>query len=106
MAESVITVEVVFAEAERQVLLDVDVVPGTSAREAVLRSPMSEMFPGQDLAKCPLGIFGKVLVNPDAYVLQAGERIEIYRPLIADPKEVRKQRAAKAAQARAADQAE
>ena len=106
MAESMITVEVVFAQAERQELLSMEVPAGTSARQLVLHSPMSEMFPDLDLAGCPLGIFGKALANPDAYIVQAGERVEIYRPLIADPKEVRKQRAAKAAQARAAEQAE
>ena len=49
------------------------------------------------LLACPLGIFGRVVVDPEGYALQAGDRIELYRPLLADPKEVRKQRAAKVA---------
>ena len=68
---------------------------GTSAREAVLLSGIAEAFPGLDVQGCPLGIFGKLLARPER-VLEAGERVEIYRPLIADPKEVRKQRAARA----------
>ena len=100
MAKGVIRVEVVYALAGRQQLLCLDVPAGISAREAVLRSGMVEHFPELDLAGCPLGIFGKALPNPDERMLEDGDRVEIYRPLIADPKEVRKQRAAKAALAR------
>ncbi len=59
-------------------------------------SGIAEAFPGLDVQGCPLGIFGKLLARPEERVLEAGERVEIYRPLIADPKEVRKQRAARA----------
>ena len=47
-----------------------------------------------------MGIFGKQVMDPQVRVVQAGERIEIYRPLLADPKEIRRQRAAKAAEAK------
>ncbi|EPK5777023.1 RnfH family protein [Pseudomonas aeruginosa] len=94
MAE--IAVEVVYALPERQALLRLSVPAGTSAREAVLASGIAEAFPGLDVQGCPLGIFGKLLARPEERVLEAGERVEIYRPLIADPKEVRKQRAARA----------
>jgi putative ubiquitin-RnfH superfamily antitoxin RatB of RatAB toxin-antitoxin module len=50
-----------------------------------------------------LGIFGKAVSKAQERVLEEGERVEIYRPLLADPKEVRKQRAAKAAQAKASE---
>jgi hypothetical protein len=60
---------------------------------------MQVHFPDVDLHSSPLGIFGKAVSKPDERVLEDGERVEIYRPLVADPKEVRKQRAAKAAQA-------
>ena len=50
-------------------------------------------FPEIDLAGCELGVFGKVVA--DDYELMEGDRIEIYRPLMADPKEVRRERAAK-----------
>ena len=65
-------------------------------REAALRSGMQQFFPELDLSQAPLGIFGKAVSKPEERVLEEGERVEIYRPLIADPKEVRKQRAAKA----------
>ena len=96
-------IEVVYALADRQELLCLVFPRGTNAREAVLRSGMDERFPGLDLANCPLGIFGKALPKPEERVLEEGDRVEIYRSLIADPKEVRKQRAAKAAQARAGE---
>ena len=95
-----ITIEVVYALSDQQKLLTLRVPAGTSAREAVLRSGMQIFFPQLNLAQAPLGIFGKALARPDERVMQSGERIEIYRPLLADPKEVRKLRAAKAAQAR------
>ena len=98
-AES-IAVEVVYALPERQKLLCLSVPRGTTAREAVERSGIAGYFPGLDLAAAPLGIFGKALAKPQERVLEDGERVEIYRPLIADPKEVRKQRAARMAKAK------
>ncbi|MBT8768707.1 RnfH family protein [Metapseudomonas boanensis] len=100
MAESLIKVEVVYALPDRQQLLCVQVAPGTTARAAVLHSRMGAYFPELDLATCSLGIFGKSLPRPEERVLEEGDRVEIYRPLVADPKEVRKQRAARAVQAR------
>ena len=92
MAE--IEVEVVYAQAGEQRLLCLRVPAGTTVREAAERSGMAAHFPGLDLATCPLGIFGKAVSKPQERVLEEGERVEIYRPLLADPKEVRKQRAA------------
>ncbi|MBM7063048.1 RnfH family protein [Pseudomonas sp. UL073] len=97
-----IAVEVVYALPDRQSLLRLSLPYGITAREAVERSGLDAQFPGLDLQHCPMGIFGKALAKPEARVLEDGERVEIYRPLLADPKEVRKQRAARAAQARAA----
>lgn len=105
MDRSVIAVEVVYALADKQKLLRLTVPQGTTVREAALRSGMDGFFPGLDLATSPLGIFGKAVPKPDERVLEEGERVEIYRPLIADPKEVRKQRAAKAAQNKASGSA-
>ena len=96
-----IVVEVVYALADKQKLLRLSVSYGTTVRQAALQSGMQAHFPGLDLHSSPLGIFGKAVSKPDERVLEEGERVEIYRPLIADPKEVRKQRAAKAAQAKA-----
>ncbi|MEB0223088.1 RnfH family protein [Pseudomonas sp. 10S4] len=104
MVESVIEVEVVYAAVDRQVLLTVAVPAGSTVRGALLKSDMGAEFPELDLASCPVGIFGKVISDPDTQVVQAGDRIEIYRPLLADPKEVRRLRAAKAAEAKARNQ--
>lgn len=92
-----VKIEVAYALADRQRLLSLEVPVGTSVREAAMRSGMDRYFPGLDLASAPLGIFGKAVPKPEARAVEAGERVEIYRPLIADPKEVRKQRAARAA---------
>lgn len=101
MDKSSIVVEVVYALADKQKLLRLTVPRGTTVRQAALQSGMQVHFPDVDLQNSPLGIFGKAVSKPDERMLEEGERVEIYRPLIADPKEVRKQRAAKAAQARA-----
>ncbi len=87
-----IRVEVAYARPERQLILPVDVPAGTTAMEAVRLSGIEEEFPEIDLAKNRMGVFGK-LCKPDR-TLNAGDRVEIYRPLIADPKAVRKERAA------------
>ncbi|MDO9321242.1 MAG: RnfH family protein [Pseudomonas sp.] len=96
-----IGIEVAYALADRQKLLRLQVPCGTTVRQAVLMSGMDGYFPGLDLSSCPLGIFGKAVSQPQERVLLEGERIEIYRPLLVDPKEVRKQRAEKAARAKA-----
>jgi putative ubiquitin-RnfH superfamily antitoxin RatB of RatAB toxin-antitoxin module len=96
-----IVVEVVYALADKQKLLRLSLPYGTTVRQAVEQSGMAAHFPDLDLSASPLGIFGKAVAKPQERVLEDGERVEIYRPLIADPKEVRKQRAARAAQAKA-----
>lgn len=93
MAEDkLIHVEVAYARPDRQVVLDLDVPEGTTAIDAIRQSGILSIFPEIDLEKQDIGIFGK-LVRKDA-VLREGDRVEIYRPLIADPKEVRRKRAA------------
>lgn len=94
-----IPVEVAYALPQKQEIIMLEVEPGTTARQAVERSGIERHFPGLDPAGASLGIFGKA-VN-DTYRLKAGDRVEIYRDLIADPKEVRKRRAAEARQRRA-----
>jgi hypothetical protein len=95
-----IVVEVAYALADKQKLLRLSLPYGTTVRQAAEQSGMAAHFPGLDLSSAPLGIFGKAVAKPEERVLEDGERVEIYRPLIADPKEVRKQRAAKAAKAK------
>lgn len=85
-------IEVAYATPEKQKIVECLIAPGTSPRDAVKQSKILEFFPEIDPENCDLGVFGKV-VPPD-YELVEGDRIEIYRPLIADPKEIRRQRAA------------
>ena len=87
-----LTVEVVYATRDKQDRVTLKLPAGATAREAVDRSGLLERFPEIDPAKNKLGVFGKP-VKPDT-ALRDRDRVEIYRPLIADPKEVRKQRAA------------
>ncbi|HHX34275.1 MAG TPA: RnfH family protein [Gammaproteobacteria bacterium] len=101
-----ITVEVAYALAHKQKIVQLQVPQGTSARDAALRSGLDNEFPGLDLQSSPLGIFGKAIARPEEHCLQEADRVEIYRPLLADPKEVRKQRAARAAQAKAEEAAQ
>jgi len=85
-------VEVAYARPDVQVVVSVEVAEGATIREAIERSGLLERFPEIDLEAQRVGVFGK-LSKLDASV-QARDRVEIYRALIADPKEVRKQRAA------------
>ncbi len=87
-----IDVEVAYARPDTQVILKLRVPRGATLEQAVRASGMLERFPEIDLASHELGIFGKL--NKSGAELREGDRVEIYRPLIADPKEVRKQRAA------------
>lgn len=87
-----ITVEVAFALPGKQLILKLDVASDATLEEVIQASGILERFPEIDLLKNKVGVFGKLGKLDDT--LQAGDRIEIYRPLIADPKEVRKKRAA------------
>jgi len=95
-----IQVEVVYALPREQKLLRLEVPSGTTAYEAVKLSGIAGHFPGLDIEAADMGVFGKI-IKPREYVMNAGERVEIYRPLKADPKDVRKQRAAQAKEKKA-----
>ena len=86
------TIEIAYATPARQKIIECEIEAGTSPRDAVRQSQISRHFPEIDPESCDIGVFGKPL-SAD-YELSDGDRIEIYRPLIADPKEVRRQRAA------------
>lgn len=97
-------VEVVYASPDRQRLIGLRVPLGTTALDAVQRSGILEEFPEIDLDKVSFGIFSKLLdgrSNPraDEYLMQPRDRVEIYRPLLIDPKQARLRRAARAKQA-------
>jgi uncharacterized protein len=86
-----INIEVVYALPNEQVLTKRSVPAGATVADAIKASGVLDKHPEIDLATNKLGIFGK-LTKADA-VLRDKDRIEIYRPLIADPKEVRRKRA-------------
>jgi putative ubiquitin-RnfH superfamily antitoxin RatB of RatAB toxin-antitoxin module len=91
MAES-IQIEVTYAKADRQDVVRLKLPEGSTIQQAVEASGLTQRYPEIDLAKTKVGIYGK-LGKMDT-VVRERDRVEIYRPLIADPKEVRKQRAA------------
>lgn len=91
MAET-IHVEVVYALPQRQELIPLELPAGSTVQQAIEASGLLEKYPEIDLARNKLGIYAK-LVKVDT-PLSDRDRVEIYRPLIADPKEVRKARAA------------
>src|SRR5687768_16720827 len=85
--------EVAYAQADRQLVLSVTLPHGASARDALNRAlelGLSADCPQIEAETAVLGVFGKV-VKPD-YRLQAGDRVEIYRPLAADPRSARRAR--------------
>lgn len=84
-------VEVAYAKPDEQVIIPVVAQAGMTAAVAIATSGILIRFPEIDLAQNKIGIFGK-LVKPDT-VLRDKDRVEIYRKLIADPKEVRRKRA-------------
>lgn len=91
MAET-IDVEVCYPLRDQQPVVKLKLDAGSTLQQAVEASGLLEKFPEIDLKKNKFGIYAK-LSKPDV-VLRDRDRVEIYRPLIADPKEVRKQRAA------------
>ena len=88
-----IFVEIAYALPEEQVIISIKVPTIFNVQQAIEKSGIQKKFPGIDLSKNKVGIFGKktTLDQP----LNDRDRIEIYRPLILDPKEMRRKRAAK-----------
>lgn len=84
-------VEVAYARPDVQLILEVDVAEGATVEEAIRLSGILERFPEIDLSTQKIGVFAKVA--PLSQALREWDRVEIYRPLIADPKAARRQRA-------------
>ncbi|MFW2440040.1 MAG: RnfH family protein [Arenicellales bacterium] len=84
-------VEVIFALPDEQVVIGVELPGQATVDDAIRESKIMEKYPEIDLEINKTGIFGKPAKRDAA--LHQGDRVEIYRPLIADPKEMRKQRA-------------
>ena len=98
-----ITVEIAYALPHQQKIIPLLVKPGTTALQAVERSGIVNHFPEIDIATAKMGIFGhslgtKGLDTAANHVLREGDRVEIYRPLISDPKDARRKRAEKNAE--------
>ena len=87
-----ILIEVAYALPQKQIIIPIKIKAGVTAEEAIKASGIIKKFPEIDLKINQIGIFGK-LTQLD-HVMRERDRIEIYRPLIADPKEIRRQRAA------------
>jgi len=86
-------VQVCYAEPASQILLPLSVPAGTTVKEAISQSGLDQRLAPEELAACKVGIYGK-LKTLDT-VLRDRDRVEIYRPLQADPKEARRRRAEK-----------
>lgn len=88
-----LVVEVIFATPARQEVRTVRLPPGSVVEQAIRHSGLLAEFPEIDLATNPVGVYGEP-VELDT-ILEGGERVEIYRPLVVDPKEARRRRACK-----------
>jgi uncharacterized protein len=91
--EGLIEIEVAYAKPEEQVIVTIKVPQGRTIAQAVEESGLLARFPEISHSDLKLGIFGVVCKSEQA--VKQGDRIEVYRPLIHDPKEARRQRALK-----------
>lgn len=96
-----LTIEVVYALPQQQTVIELRVAPETCVLDAIEQSGIVQKHPEIDLAVNKFGIYSRPVKGRDP--LQDGDRIEIYRPLIADPREMRKKRAEKAKEEGRAD---
>ena len=93
-----INIEIAYALPERYYLKFFQVDEGITVQTAITQSGILSQFPEIDLSTNKIGIFSRPIKLTD--VLKEGDRIEIYRPLLADPKEIRRKRAAEQAAAK------
>ena len=101
MTEKMISVEVAYALPTKQSIVELAVKSDSSVEEVIAASNIQTLYPDIELDKAKVGIWSRVVKLRDK--VKEGDRIEIYRPLIADPKEVRKRRAEKAKEEGRAD---
>ena len=90
MSAALIRIEIVYAEPHRAIIKTLNLATGSLITDALRLAALDPDFSGVDLANSPLGIFGKAASAEHA--LKDGDRIEIYRPLPADPKTARRAR--------------
>ncbi|HEX2138424.1 MAG TPA: RnfH family protein [Woeseiaceae bacterium] len=86
-------IEVVFALPSRQELVSLEIVDGATVGAAIELSQIAERFPDQDLSRCAAGVWGHVVDRE--HRLKDGDRVELYRPLLMEPQEARRELAAK-----------
>lgn len=91
MEVKMIDIEVAYALPRQQFLIQEQVAEGTTIGEALSHSTIHQLVPHIDIVDGKVGLFGKIAKMTQ--VLKAGDRIEIYRPLVNDPKEARRRRA-------------
>ena len=91
MNEETVAIEVVFAVPEKQQVIQLKVPPGTLIRDAIRLSCIESHFPNYDFSILPVGVWMEV--KPRTYVVQSGDRIQIYRSLITNAKDARRRRA-------------
>jgi len=90
-----IQIEVAFAAPDKQSILKVSVAEDTTVFDGAIQSGIDKIYPEIDFDSADMGIFGKTVKKPKDQALREGDRIEIYRPLLIDPKQARLNRAAK-----------
>lgn len=86
-------IQVVYAKPDRQYVVDLDVPEDTTVYQAAELSGLAAQFPEIDLETIPMGVFGVRIKTATTTTLHPGDRVELYRSLIADPKESRRTRA-------------
>lgn len=86
-------IKVVYALVDSQHIIDLDVTEGTTVYQAAEQSGLAGLFPEIDLETIPMGVFGVRIKKATTTILHPGDRVELYRSLIADPKENRRTRA-------------
>jgi putative ubiquitin-RnfH superfamily antitoxin RatB of RatAB toxin-antitoxin module len=91
--KNTIDIEVAYARAEKQRIVSMQVAVGSAVRDVLDSSGLATEFPELDIKNCPVGVFGHEI--SDDYVIRDGDRIEIYRPLKRDPREARRELAAR-----------
>lgn len=91
MSNERIPVEIACALAERQAVIPLEVATSCTAEQALLQSGIFSLFPEIDPARCAIGIFGREVARDRR--LCAGDRVEVLRPLLEDPRERRRRRA-------------
>lgn len=98
---NLIRVEVVYALPQQQTVLSLRVTPEQTVRQIIEQSGVLQQYPEIDLGSNMVGVFGRQVKLEQS--VHDGDRIEIYRPLLADPKEIRRRRAEQAKEEGRAD---